>query len=88
MTERSIAYAVCEMTPELKEEVEAQINKALDKFSAEQDISKFLKLYFDSKHGPNWHCCVGKNFSSYVSYYSKHYIFFYIGQMAVLLYKL
>ena len=88
MTERSISYAVCEMTQELKEEVETQINKALDKFSAEKDISSYLKKHFDSKHGPNWHCCVGKHFASYVSYYAKHYIFFYIGQMAVLLYKL
>ena len=40
------------------------------------------------KYSPNWHCVVGKHFASYVTYTSKHYIFFYIGQMAILLYKL
>ena len=30
----------------------------------------------------------GKNFASFFSYKSKHFIFFYIGQLAVLLYKL
>ena len=45
-------------------------------------------LKFDEKYGTNWHCVVGKNFSSFVSYEAKNYIFFYEGQLAVLLYKI
>jgi dynein light chain LC8-type len=60
-------------------------------------ISQHIKLHFDNKYGPNWHCIVGifqiflssgKHFNSFCSYESKHYIFFYEGQMAILLYKM
>lgn len=47
-----------------------------------------IKGFFDKKYEPNWHCVVGKNFASFFSYKSKHFIFFYIGQLAILLYKL
>ena len=77
-----------EMDADMKGDVEAQVNKAIDQNDTEEKISKYLKTFFDSKYGPNWHCCVGKHFASYVTYQSKHYIFFYVGQMAILLYKL
>jgi len=34
-----------------------------------------------------WHCIVGRNFGSYVTNEAKHYIYFYQGQIAVLLFK-
>ena len=34
-----------------------------------------------------WHCIVGRNFGSYVTNEQKHYIYFYQGQIAVLLFK-
>ena len=45
----------------------------------EKEISEYIKCFFDKKYSPNWHCVVGKHFASYVTYTSKHYIFFYIG---------
>ena len=51
-------------------------------------MSQHIKNKFDEKYGPNWHCVVGKNFSSYVSYESKNYIFFYEGALAFLIYKI
>lgn len=51
-------------------------------------MSKHIKEKFDEKYGTNWHCVVGKNFASYCSYEAKNYIFFYEGQLAVLLYKI
>ena len=79
MTERVVQFVVKEMDPEMEHDVEIQINKAMDKCEKEADISEFMKKFFDSNYGPNWHCCVGKHFASYVTYQSKHYIFFYIG---------
>ena len=77
------------MDEQMKTNVESLVNKAMDqKGDTEKDISEFIKKFFDQTYGPNWHCCVGKHFASYVTYQSKHYIFFYIGQMAILLYKL
>ena len=89
MSERSVKWVVCEMDEKMKNDVESLVNKAMDqKGDTERDISEFIKKFFDFTYGPNWHCCVGKHFASYVTYQSKHYIFFYIGQMAILLYKL
>ena len=51
-------------------------------------MSKHIKEKFDEKYGSNWHCVVGRSFSSHVSYEAKHYMFFYEGQMAILLYKM
>ena len=42
---------------------------------------------FDKKHNPTWHCIVGRNFGSYVTHETKHFIYFYLGQVAVLLFK-
>lgn len=37
-------------------------SQALEKFTVEKDIAGFIKKEFDKKHGPTWHCIVGKNF--------------------------
>ncbi|CAI2384638.1 unnamed protein product [Moneuplotes crassus] len=88
MTERKVTWVICEADINIKTEVEVQANAALDKFETEREISYHIKKYFDENYSPNWHCVVGKSFASYVTYSSKHYIFFYIGQLAILLYKL
>ncbi|XP_072023447.1 dynein light chain LC6, flagellar outer arm-like [Amphiura filiformis] len=59
----------------------------MEKFNIEKDIASFVKKEFDRKYGPTWHCIVGKHFGSYVTHETKHFIYFYIGQMAVLLFK-
>lgn len=41
----------------------------------------------DRTFGPPWHCIVGKGFGSAVSYINRHFIFLYIANKAVLLYK-
>ena len=88
MTERNITWVVCEMDQEMKNDVQQQVNKAIDVKETEKEISECIKTFFDKKYSPNWHCVVGKHFASYATYTSKHYIFFYIGQMAILLCKL
>lgn len=42
---------------------------------------------FDKKYSPTWHCIVGRNFGSYVTHETKHFIYFYLGQVAILLFK-
>jgi outer membrane cobalamin receptor len=46
-----------------------------------------IKKEFDKKYGPTWHCIVGRNFGSYVTHETKHFIYFYLGQVAILLFK-
>lgn len=53
----------------------------------EKDISKSIKAFFDEKYGPTWHCFVGSDFRAFVTHESKHFIFFYVGKVAICLYK-
>jgi hypothetical protein len=46
-----------------------------------------IKKEFDKKHGPTWHAIVGRSFGSYVTHETKHFIYFYLGQVAILLFK-
>lgn len=50
-------------------------------------LCTLLQRKFDKKYGPTWHCIVGSDFKAFVSHESKHFIFFYIGKSAILLYK-
>ena len=52
-----------------------------------KDIAAFIKKEFDKKYNPTWHCIVGRNFGSYVTHETKHFIYFYMGQIAILLFK-
>lgn len=68
-------------------------NNSLIKFSSfffsllSQDIAAFIKKEFDKKYNPTWHCIVGRNFGSYVTHETRHFIYFYLGQVAILLFK-
>mmetsp|Transcript_10517 Transcript_10517/g.20205 ORF Transcript_10517/g.20205 Transcript_10517/m.20205 type:complete len:87 (-) Transcript_10517:5837-6097(-) len=78
----------CEMSDEMRAEAIKEANTAAEHRDSEKEISRAIKQYFDNKYSPCWHCVVGKNFSAYVSYEAKSFIFFYVKQIAVLLYKI
>ena len=59
----------------------------LDLCTTPQDVAAYIKKEFDKKYNPTWHCIVGRNFGSYVTHETKHFIYFYLGQVAVLLFK-
>jgi len=62
-------------------------SQACGKWTMEKDIAAGIKKDFDSKYGPTWHCVVGSNFGSYVTHETKHFIYFYLNKLAVLLFK-
>ncbi|XP_068920907.1 dynein light chain 1, cytoplasmic-like [Petaurus breviceps papuanus] len=45
------------------------------------------KKEFDKKYNPTWHCIVRRNFGSYMMPETKHFIYFYLGQVSILLFK-
>ncbi|XP_022955505.1 dynein 8 kDa light chain, flagellar outer arm-like [Cucurbita moschata] len=69
-----------------KEAVDIAI-AAFEKHSVEKDVAEHIKKEFDQRHGPTWHCIVGRNFGSYVTHESNHFVYFYLDQKAVLLFK-
>ncbi|KAL1807374.1 hypothetical protein ACET3Z_024364 [Daucus carota] len=60
---------------------------AYEKHGVEKDVAEYIKKEFDNKYGPTWHCIVGKNFGSYVTHETHHFVYFYLDAKAVLLFK-
>ncbi len=77
-----------EITSEMKKDAETKAKIFLGHTEInEAEVSRQMKEFFDKKYQPNWHCVVGKNFYSSFSHEEKTYIFFSVGQISVLLYK-
>ncbi|KAL3313458.1 Dynein light chain Tctex-type [Cichlidogyrus casuarinus] len=76
-----------DMSDEMQTSAVESAIQAMDKYNIEKDIAAYIKKDFDQKYGPTWHCIVGRNYGSYVTHETKHFIYFYLGQIAVLLYK-
>ncbi|EPY42583.1 dynein light chain LC8-type [Angomonas deanei] len=53
----------------------------------ETDVASMIKREFDKKHYPTWQCIVGRNFGADVEHEAKNMIYFYVGQVSVLLWK-
>jgi len=76
-----------DMSDELQQEAVDIATAALEKYNIEKDIAAQIKKEFDKRHSPTWHVVVGKNFGSYVTHETKHFIYFYIGSLAILIWK-
>ncbi|XP_065765722.1 dynein light chain 1, cytoplasmic-like [Muntiacus reevesi] len=75
-----------DMSEEMQQDSVECATQALEKYNIEKDIAAHIKE-FDKKYNPTWHCIVGRNFGSYVTHETKHLIYFYLGQVADLLFK-
>jgi len=76
-----------DMTDEMQRESIEIAMTAMEKYTIEKDIAAQIKKEFDRRHGPTWHVVVGKNFGSYVTHETKHFIYFYVGPLAILIWK-
>ncbi|KAF2401767.1 hypothetical protein EJ06DRAFT_528924 [Trichodelitschia bisporula] len=76
-----------DMTEEMQAEAVEVAQEAMGKFNIEKDIAQFIKKEFDTRKGATWHCIVGRNFGSFVTHETKHFIYFYLGHCAILLFK-
>lgn len=87
MGDRKAVVKHGDMSEELQQDAIDCATQALEKFNIEKDIAGYVKKEFDKKHQPTWHCVVGRNFGSYVTHEAKSFLYFYIGQVAFLLFK-
>ena len=76
-----------DMSDEMQQDATDVANQALERHNIEKDIAGFIKKEFDKKYNPTWHCIVGRSFGSYVTHETKNFIYFYMGQLAILLFK-
>lgn len=60
---------------------------AIDSSKKAVDIAASMKKEMDKTYGPTWHAIVGKSFGSFVSHESGNFIYFYVDNLAFLLFK-
>merc|ERR1712071_538235 len=88
MTDRNKAVVKnADMDEQMQQDAIDVTEAAMASFNIEKDIAAHIKKEFDKKYNPTWHCIVGRNFGSYVTHETKHFIYFYMGQVAILLFK-
>lgn len=87
MAERKAVIKNADMSEEMQQDAVDCATQALEKYNIEKDIAAYIKKEFDKKYNPTWHCIVGRNFGSYVTHETRHFIYFYLGQVAILLFK-
>jgi len=76
-----------DMSDEMSQTALEVAKTSMRDFNVEKDIAQYIKKEFDARYGNTWHCIVGRNFGSFVTHETKHFIYFYVGNLAVLLYK-
>ncbi|CAL1172501.1 unnamed protein product, partial [Cladocopium goreaui] len=80
MADRKAVIKNADMAEDMQQDAIDSATQALEKYNIEKDIAAFIKKEFDKKYNPTWHCVVGRNFGSYVTHETKHFIYFYLGQ--------
>ncbi|KAJ7955129.1 Dynein light chain [Quillaja saponaria] len=84
---KKVIIKSADMLPDMQNEAVDIAIGAFEKNNIEKDVAEYIKKEFDKRHGPTWHCIVGRNFGSYVTHETNHFVYFYLDQKAVLLFK-
>ncbi|KAL9314854.1 hypothetical protein ACSQ67_020306 [Phaseolus vulgaris] len=122
---KKVIIKSADMIPDMQKEAVDIAVAAFEKYNVEKDVAEQVKKEFDKRHGPTWHCIVGRNFvkermigqaaytldlsahaswsylakssqipcrvvgiaGSYVTHETNHFVYFYLDQKAVLLFK-
>jgi len=84
---KKVILKSADMKEEMQNEAIAIALAAFEKHGVEKEIAEYIKKEFDMKHGPTWHCIVGRNFGSYVTHETNHFVYFYLDSKAILLFK-
>ena len=77
-----------DITDDIKEKAFEMGFLALSKFTAEKEMSEFIKNEFDRTFEPEWQIVIGKDFSVAFSFEIENFVFFQIEDIYLLFYKL
>lgn len=75
---------------DMLEDAVKQALAGLEQYPAQEDgikLAEQMKRYFDEKWGPYWHIVAGRNFGCHAVHEKQRFVYFYIGQVAFMLYK-
>ncbi|TKY72581.1 Dynein light chain 2 [Spatholobus suberectus] len=84
---KKVIIKSADMIPDMQKEAVDIAVAAFERYNVEKDVAEQIKKEFDKRHGPTWHCIVGRNFGSYVTHETNHFVYFYLDLKAVLLFK-
>ena len=77
-----------DITDDIKEKAFEMGFSALGKFTAEKEMSEYIKAEFDKSFEPEWQIVIGKDFSVAFSFEIENFVFFQIEDIYFLFYKL
>lgn len=63
------------------------LEKCTDFETQALDAAEKIKMEFDTRWSPHWHVIIGRNFGSFVTHETKNFIFFYLEDKAIMMYK-
>jgi dynein light chain LC8-type len=75
------------MSQEMQDMAVKTAKNAISKALTENKIARQLQETFLDEFGGLWHCIVGRDFQSFVSHEVDHFVYFYIGPIAIMLWK-
>jgi dynein light chain LC8-type len=84
--DRLIVVKKVDMPDEIQADAIDIASQALDRFNTEKDIAAYIKQEFDNKYNRTWGCLVGRCLCLMI-HETKHSMYFYLGQVAVRLWK-
>ncbi|XP_040433247.1 dynein light chain 2, cytoplasmic-like [Cygnus olor] len=87
MGEQKAVIKDTDMAEEMQQQAVQCAVLAVEKYGLEREIAALIKREFEKKYSPTWPCVVGRKFGSYVSHETKHFIFFLVRGLNVLLFK-
>merc|ERR1711935_265994 len=77
-----------DMNKEMLDFAMATAQIAIEKIQQkEQEAAEEIKQAMDKKYMPSWQCIVGRGFKAGVTHETKHFAYFYIGALAVLIFR-
>ncbi len=77
----------CKLPDRVKEVVVDLAQQALEQSSVPTAMAKFIKMQLDKDFHPSWHVVVGRDFGMCVSHAEASVAYFYVGELAFLVYK-
>mmetsp|Transcript_9397 Transcript_9397/g.18056 ORF Transcript_9397/g.18056 Transcript_9397/m.18056 type:complete len:92 (-) Transcript_9397:1337-1612(-) len=87
MADRKAVIKLTDMSDEILQDAIEVAVQAFEKATVLRDIAASIKKDFDRRYGPSWHCIVGQNFGSFVTHQAQHFVYFFIDETAVLLFR-
>ena len=78
---------ICDMPADMLDTALSETEYAFTHLNTEKEVAQAVRNAFVKKYNGVWHCFVGRNFGAYMTHEANHHVYFYVGQMAVLLFK-